>query len=1218
LLESVEGLKGVGPAAAEALKRMGIQTKLDLLFHLPVGVFDWGADKLVRELQDGDTASVSVKIVSHTEAEGRRPLTIHCVDEEGTPLDLIFFLNRRNYGYFYTKKFYPGSVHRLQGKVTQAKYGEKNLCMSHPEAVKEGGGEGGKEGTVVEPLYRLTSGLNANKLRDFIQEALRALPPSLPPPSSTKSTRFNPLSSSFPDWLEDSFREAKGWPTFPEALYQVHNPTRVDDIHASSKARERLAFDELLASQLPTALRRAQDKKGALAAAVDPATAAAVATAARAVSGDGHLTGPCIQQLPFQMTEGQKRTVSEIWGDMASNQGRMIRLLQGDVGSGKTVCALLAMLRAVEGGWQAALLSPTEILAFQHLKTLEELTKGLKVRVGGREGGKERPLRIEVLTSSAKKGKARKVLLEELGRGEIDILVGTHSLLSPEVVFDKLGLAVIDEEHRFGVKQREKLSNDTNVLYMSATPIPRTLLLTNYGDMEVSRLEEAPARDVKVTTTIFALTSVGQIAERLKKKILENSGEKVFWVLPCIEDKEEGGGGGRGWGGGGAEGGGITSVVYRYGALVELLGKERVGMVHGKMDSESKLKALRDFSAGETSVLVSTSVIEVGVDVPDATVCIVEHAEYFGLSQLHQLRGRIGRATSGGSSSSSMRECHCVLTYDDASPNREKALQRLLTLKRTADGFEIAEQDLKLRGPGEVLGNKQSGHDGFRLVDLGKHEELLDEAYTLARAHAAVCVRGEKEGGEEAVVMTWKLKKEGVETLLRFFSTVSDGSGGEEVPVKAVRVTRSSSSSMSVSSSMSASAAASGWISASPPAAVTAAAAAKKKAPAKARSSYASSSSTSTTTSSSSSYLPGWNIITYGDRYEICTPPPSPDDEDELELAEALDATSLSSSELPLLSTRFSTDDQPIPRMEIDLEREDLTFIIFDTETTGLKAESDRIIQLAAKVLTPAAWGGEEEGEGGREAGQAGREAGGEPEDGLIFDRYVDPGFWIPAKITEITGISNESLFRARARKFEEVWPDFVRWVNAVRGGKPVVLVAHNAGFDHKFVMFDLKRGGWDERMFREETHIVGMMDTLPVFRSEELWSKRKGDGLPGKPNNYRQGTLYRYLLGEELQNAHSAKGDVLGLEALLSHPSVCRKWRGVGSASVLEMGGWEGGREGSGGGGGGGGFAAAAAAAGGGGGGGGGAAASASSSRGAGKTLVTRRATEGDGRRAS
>lgn len=296
--------------------------------------------------------------------------------------------------------------------------------------------------------------------------------------------------------------------------------------------------------------------------------------------------------------------------------------------------------------------------------------------------------------------------------------------------------------------------------------------------------------------------------------------------------------------------------------------------------------------------------------------------------------------------------------------------------------------------------------------------------------------------------------------------------------------------------------------------------------------------------------------------------------------------------------------------MEIDLEREDVTYIIFDTETTGLKAESDRIIQLAAKVLTPAAWGGEE----GREAGlaaQAGREAGGELEDGLIFDRYVDPGFWIPAKITQITGISNELLFRARARRFEEVWPDFVRWVNAVRGGKPVVLVAHNAGFDHKFVMFDLKRGGWDERMFREETHILGMMDTLPVFRSEELWSRRKGDGLLGKPNNYRQGTLYRYLLGEELQNAHSAKGDVLGLEALLSHPLVCRKWRGVGSASVLEMGGWEGVREGNGGGGGGGGGFAAAAVAGGGGG-------AAAASRGAGKTLVTRRATEEDGRRAS
>lgn len=1200
LFENVATIKGVGPAAAESLGRMGIHTVLDLLFHLPVGVFDWGQVKLVRDLQEGDTATVAVRVVGHTEPEGRRPLTIHCLDSEGSPLDLLFFLYKRDLRHFYLRRFQEGSVHRLQGKVARAKYGDKSLCMSHPEAVKMDGQR--RDNVTVEPIYRLTQGLNANKLRDFLREALRTFQPAPAPASLVPPATAGHPQPLFSDWLKDSFREDKCWPTFHEALLRVHNPSCVEDVHSSSKARQRLAFDELLATQLPTALRRAVERKNAVTAASSALVSSLSSISSSlvcAVGGDGHLTGPLIQQLPFQMTAGQKRTVNEIWADMASKHGRMVRLLQGDVGTGKTLCALLGMLRAIEGGWQAAMLAPTEILAFQHKDTLQELSRGLKVQIREREaveetrgtsahtdggsqsgsrpgddaqrlGGSEegegawRPLRIEVLTSNSKRGKARKVLLEELRRGEIDILIGTHSLLSDEVVFRDLGLTVIDEEHRFGVRQREKLSNDTNVLYMSATPIPRTLLLTNYGDMEVSRLDEAPARDVQVTTSIFPLTSLVQIAERLRKKILENSGEKVFWVLPCIEekrssDKDRTEEGEEKRGEAGEECVKITSVTQRHQAMVELLGEELVGMVHGRMDSESKLQALRDFSAGVTRVLVSTSVVEVGVDVPDATVCIVEHAEYFGLSQLHQLRGRIGRGYAVSAKADrkvmdQLTECHCVLAYDDTSPNKEKALQRLLTLKKTVDGFEIAEQDLKLRGPGEVLGNRQSGHKGFRLVDLAKHEGLLDEANQVARAHADSVVRREEGATVEAVAHGNVLEYEGVETLLRIFEA-KPPSSGENIQRESQPSSSSSSSSSKGSSQSKNKFLLEPTASPSSSMKLSMGGMSKKKPPTslqKSKSAPIANACTAPAPSSISDLPPGWTTVTYGDRFEISTPPPSSGDEEN----EGGELTLMPGTE-PVLSTRFSIDDLPIPRVSIDLEAEDVTFIIFDTETTGLRAESERIIQLAAKVLSPSTWGGEEDDEQANELVAAGLACGGEPEDGLLFNAYVDPGFWIPAKITEITGISNEFLFRQRARRFEEVWPDFLRWVNAVRGGKPVVLVAHNAGFDHKMLMFDLRRSNLDERVFKEETQIVGMMDTLAVFRGDEIWSRRSGDGLPIKPNTFRQGALYRYLLRDDLKNAHSAKGDVLGLEALLKHPFVNKKWRSAGSAHVLELGGW-------------------------------------------------------------
>lgn len=649
LFRPVGALKGVGPRFAKLIEKLAGPLVVDLLWHLPSGLIDRSFTPKIAEAPAGMVATLTVRVDGHAPPiMPRHPYKVRCTDETGV-LELVFFHARAEY---LLKQLPVGQMVVVSGKVDRF---QDTPQISHPDYI--GPLEAGTEIERIEPVYPMTAGLPSKTLRKAIHSALNELP-------------------ELPDWLDGPYRRLKDWPDWRTALAAVHCPKDQTGLDPATRNRQRLAFDELLANQLALALVRLSQRR----------------QAGRAVAGDGALRAKVAAALPYRLTSCQETALAEIYADMAEER-RMLRLLQGDVGSGKTIVALMAMLNAVECGHQAALMAPTELLARQHHASLGELAAAAGLEVA--------------LLTGRDKGKARAATLEGLASGATKLLVGTHALFQEEVAFADLGLAVIDEQHRFGVHQRLQLSAKSravDVLVMTATPIPRTLTMTAYGDLDVSRLTEKPPGRQPVKTLTIALDRLEEVVEAVQRRIAD--GARVYWVCPLVEESEVSD---------------LAAASERYAVLRARFG-ERIGLVHGKMKGADKDAVMAAFSEGRIDLLVATTVIEVGVNVPAATVMVIEHAERFGLAQLHQLRGRVGRGTGAST---------CLMLFD--SPLNETAKARLSILRETEDGFLIAEEDLRLRGAGELLGTKQSGLPGFRLADLAVHAELLAAARDDAR-----------------------------------------------------------------------------------------------------------------------------------------------------------------------------------------------------------------------------------------------------------------------------------------------------------------------------------------------------------------------------------------------------------------------------------------------------------------------------------------------------
>lgn len=656
--KSITSINGVGPKVADRLAKLtGRDSKdqtqyIDLLWHVPSHVIDRQLGDGIAFVAEGAIVTLKVTVDRHQPAPRGRsnvPARVYVHDDTGEMV-LTFF---KAHSAWLEKTLPVGENIIVSGRIS---FFNGQPSMVHPDfMVKESEAHNLPR---YETVYPMTAGLSAKVLKKAQKEVLDQIP-------------------DLEDWMDGPLKDKHAFMTFSEALTKVHNPSDMQDIEPQSPARRRLAYDELLAGQLSLALVRNRIRK----------------LPGKPLQTKGQLRHAIDASLPFPLTDSQKMSVEEILQDMARPE-RMLRLLQGDVGSGKTIVALLAMADAVEAGGQAVLMAPTEILARQHFASLSSMAHKAGIAVD--------------LLVGKSKASERRATLERIENGQAQIIVGTHALFQDAVIYKKLLLAVIDEQHRFGVHQRLKLTGKgvaPHMLVMTATPIPRTLVLAAFGDMDVSKLTEKPAGRKPISTVSVDKERMGEMVERLKSACA--LGKKAYWICPLVEDSELSD---------------LTSAEARHEELVKALPDIPIGLVHGRMSGEEKDQAMMAFKAGDTRILVATTVIEVGVDVPDASIIIIEHAERFGLAQLHQLRGRVGRGDEASS---------CVLLFK--SPLSETGKARLDVLRETEDGFRIAEEDLKLRGEGELLGTRQSGTPGFKVARLDIHTDLLEIARNDAR-----------------------------------------------------------------------------------------------------------------------------------------------------------------------------------------------------------------------------------------------------------------------------------------------------------------------------------------------------------------------------------------------------------------------------------------------------------------------------------------------------
>lgn len=677
LFANLETLDGVGPKTASAFEGLDVRAPRDVLFVLP----HTGTDRRVRDtLADAPvpgTFTVRAQIGAHRAAARKGGAYRIQAEDKSTSFQIVYFHARGDY---LTRLLPQGSTRLVSGKVELF---DGVLQMVHPDhALPEADAA---DLPVYEPVYPLTAGVTQKTMWRATRAALTRVP-------------------DFAEWIDPALKAQEDWPDFKAAMLAAHTPQTDSDLSATSRARMRLAYDELLAHQITLAIARMRDKgvKG------------------RATQGDGRLRNKILAALPYKPTQAQSRALAEIGDDLA-HPARMNRLLQGDVGAGKTLVAFLALLIAVEAGGQGVMMAPTEILARQHLEGLQPMAEQAGVV-------------LEILTGRDK-GAERAAKLAALARGDIQVLVGTHAVFQDDVAFADLRLAVVDEQHRFGVRQRLALGAkgaQADVLVMTATPIPRSLALAQYGDMDVSILDEKPPGRKPIQTVLVSDSRMDEMVNRLRAVIAE--GRQCYWVCPLVEESEVSD---------------MIAAEERFKRLRAALGECVVGLVHGQMPPADKDAAMARFQAGKTQVLVATTVIEVGVNVPNATIMVIERAERFGLAQLHQLRGRVGRGEAASS---------CVLMYQ--APLSESGRKRLEVLRDTEDGFRIAEVDLQMRGYGDLIGTAQSGVPQFKVADLERQSGLMAIAQSDARKLLSEDPDLRSPRGDAARVLLWLMRQD--------------------------------------------------------------------------------------------------------------------------------------------------------------------------------------------------------------------------------------------------------------------------------------------------------------------------------------------------------------------------------------------------------------------------------------------------------------------------